>query len=154
MRRQQTDLPTIMLVEDNVDDYDTAIRSFREARIDNPVQWCEGGREALDYLRREGQYALAPAVAGPGLILLDLNMPGLDGRKTLAIIKQDEALKKIPVVILTTSADEKDVEQCYALGASSYIQKPMDFAGLVETMRRVKDYWFGTALLPTTSARD
>ena len=84
----------------------------------------------------------------PALILLDLNMPGIDGRKTLALLKQDQTLKKIPVVVLTTSADEKDIEQCYQMGASTYIQKPVDFASLLEAVGRIKDYWFGMALLP------
>ena len=87
--RQQPEQPTIMMVEDNVDDYEAAIRSFREAGIDNPIQWCKSGRDALDCLKREGRYASAPATARPGLILLDLSMPGLDGSRTLARIKQD-----------------------------------------------------------------
>jgi two-component system response regulator len=144
----QHDLPTILLVEDNVDDHDAAVRSFEAAHLDNPIHWCKSGQDALNYLRREGKFAHAPAVPRPGLILLDLNMPGIDGRKTLALVKQDQALKKIPIIILTTSADEKDIEQCYEMGASTYIQKPVDFAGLVEAVRRIKGYWFGIALLP------
>lgn len=145
---RQHDLSTILLVEDNADDYEAAIRSFREAHLNNPVHWCKSGRDALDYLQHEGKYAVGPPAGKPGLVLLDLNMPGIDGRKALAVIKQDKELKKIPVVILTTSADEKDVEQCYELGASTYIQKPVDFEGLVEAISRIKDYWFGIALLP------
>jgi two-component system response regulator len=75
-------------------------------------------------------------------------MPGLDGKKVLAIAKQDPVLKKIPIVILTTSGDERDVTQCYELGASTYIQKPVDFDGLIRAVSRIKDYWFGIALLP------
>jgi len=146
--QKQHDLPTILLVEDNVDDYEATIRSFKEAHLDNPIYWCKSGKDALDYLRHEGKYAAAPPSAMPGLMLLDLNMPGIDGRKTLALVKQDQHLKKIPVVVLTTSADEKDVTQCYELGASTYIQKPVDFEGLVEAVNRIKDYWFGIALLP------
>jgi CheY-like chemotaxis protein len=144
----QLNPPTILLVEDNVDDYDAAVRSFQAAHLDNPIQWCKSGQDALNYLRREGKYASVPAVPRPALILLDLNMPGIDGRKTLAIVKQDQALRKIPIVVLTTSSDEKDIEQCYEIGASTYIQKPVDFAGLVEAVGRIKDYWFGIALLP------
>ena len=148
---QQPNLPTILLVEDNVDDYEATARSFKEAHLDNPIHWCKSGKEALDYLKREGKYADAPSVIRPGLVLLDLNMPGIDGRKTLALVKQDQALKKISIVILTTSADEKDIEQCYELGASTYIQKPVDFEGLVEAISRIKHYWFGIALLPRES---
>lgn len=142
------ELPTILLVEDNPDDYEAAIRSFREARLDNPVQWCRTGREALDYLKHEGTFAQGPRQVLPALMLLDLNMPGIDGRKVLATIKQDPALKKIPIVILTTSVESRDVTQCYELGASTYIQKPVDFDGLVAAVKRIKDYWFGVALLP------
>jgi CheY-like chemotaxis protein len=141
------DLPSILLVEDNVDDYDATVRSFKAAHLDNPIQWCKSGQDALNYLKREGKYAGVPATR-PALILLDLNMPGIDGRKMLSILKQDPALRKIPVLVLTTSSDEKDIEQCYEIGASTYIQKPVNFAGLIEAVGRIKDYWFGMALLP------
>ena len=146
---QPPSLPTILLVEDNPDDYEAAIRSFKAAHFDNPVHWCKTGADALDYLKHEGSYAQAAAGAKPALVLLDLNMPGIDGRKVLAIVKQDTALKKIPIVVLTTSSDERDVTQCYELGASTYIQKPVDFDGLVGAVGRIKDYWFGMALLPS-----
>jgi two-component system response regulator len=142
------ELLTILLVEDNIDDYDAAIRSFKAAHLSNPVQWCRTGQEALDYLKHEGTFAQEPRHEMPALILLDLNMPGIDGRKVLAIVKQDPTLKKIPVIILTTSHDNRDVTQCYELGASTYIQKPVEFDGLVEAVSRMKDYWFGVALLP------
>ena len=148
----QHELPAILLVEDNIDDYEATVRSFKEAHLDNPVSWCKSGRDALDYLKHEGKYLGTGLNARPALVLLDLNMPGIDGRKTLEIIKKDPELKKIPVVILTTSADERDIEQCYALGASTYIQKPVNFDGLVEAISRIKKYWFGIALLPRHEA--
>ena len=144
----QPELPTILLVEDNIDDHDAAIRSFKAAHLDNPVHWCKTGADALDYLRSEGPYALDAAGPRPALVLLDLNMPGIDGKKVLATVKQDPALKTIPIVILTTSGDERDVTQCYELGASTYIQKPVDFDGLIGAVSRIKEYWFGVALLP------
>lgn len=147
---QHPQLPTILLVEDNIDDYEATIRSFKQAHLDNPVHWCKSGKDALDYLKREGKYADASDDM-PGLVLLDLNMPGIDGRKTLALVKQDQNLKQIPIVILTTSADERDIKQCYELGASTYIQKPVNFEGLVDAISRIKDYWFGLALLPKAS---
>lgn len=139
---------TIVMVEDNEDDYEAMERCLKLANVRNPIQWCKNGKDALDYLRSEGAYAGAPFPA-PALVLLDLNMPGLDGRKTLDQIKRDPNLRRIPVVVLTTSADEGDVEQCYELGAASYIQKPIDFEGLQRTVIRIKDYWLATALLPT-----
>lgn len=143
----KNNLAPILLVEDSQDDYEATIRSFKRAHLDNPVQWCKSGKDAINYLKHEGPY-VDRINERPGIILLDLNMPGIDGRKTLAIIKQDQELKKIPIVILTTSSDERDVEQCYELGASTYIQKPVDFDGLIDAVSRINEYWFGIALLP------
>lgn len=144
-------LPTILLVEDNIDDYNAAMRSFKAAHLDNPVHWSSTGRDALEYLKSEGSYAQSPSRELPGLILLDLNMPGLDGRAVLESAKQNPSLKKIPIIILTTSSDERDVRQCYELGASTYIQKPVSFDGLINAIKRLKDYWFGIAILPGES---
>jgi two-component system response regulator len=138
----------ILLVEDNLDDYEATLRSLKKSDITNPVHWCKGGQEALDYLNRAGRYTDDGAIRLPNLILLDLNMPGLDGRQVLERIKNDEKLKSIPVIILTTSSDSKDIERCYHTGASTYIQKPVKFDGLTETFRTMRDYWFGVALLP------
>lgn len=138
---QLPELPPVLMVEDNEDDYDAAARSFKKAHLDHPLQWCRSGREALEYL----EHHLAEP---PALVLLDLNMPGIDGRATLKRIKQDEALKNIPIIILTTSTDETDIAQCYEQGASSYIQKPVDFESLVRTARLIKEYWFDLARLP------
>jgi two-component system, response regulator len=143
----ETRLPTILLVEDSADDYDATMRSFKRAHLTNPIHWCKSGQDALDYLKHGGAYG-QHTIASPALILLDLNMPGLDGKKVLAIIKQDPALRKIPIIILTTSSDSRDVTQCYELGASTYIQKPVEFDGLILAAARIKDYWFGVALLP------
>jgi two-component system, response regulator len=139
---------SILLVEDNLDDYEATCRAFKKANLCNPIVWCKSGRDALDYLKQEGAYKDARKAARPGLVLLDLNMPGLDGRKTLEAIKQDDALKRIPVIILTTSADERDIEACYQTGANTYVQKPVSFEGLIEAIRRLKAYWFEIALLP------
>jgi len=130
----------VLIVEDSEDDYEAARRAFTKANLRNPVAHAYSGEEALRYLSDSG--------VKPGIILLDLNMPGLDGRKTLELIKRDETLKHIPVVILTTSNDERDVEACYKLGANTYIQKPVDFDGLIAAIRRLKEYWFEFALLP------
>jgi two-component system, response regulator len=141
-------LPTILLVEDNIDDHDAAMRSFKVAHLHNPIHWSNTGRDALDYLKFQGVYADTPSRELPGLILLDLNMPGLDGRAVLESVKKSPCLKKIPVIILTTSSDERDVAKCYELGASTYVQKPVSFDGLLDAIKRIKDYWFGIAILP------
>ena len=137
------EIPSILIVEDNQDDCEATMRSLKKSRFLNPVDWCKNGKEAWDYLSTKKENEL------PDLILLDLNMPGLDGRQLLAKMKNSERLRQIPVVILTTSADSRDIDKCYDLGASTYIQKPVSFEGLTEAIRTMKDYWFGVALLPT-----
>lgn len=142
-----TKIPSILLVEDNRDDYEATVRSLKKSHFMNPVSWCKDGQEALDYFFGEGQYKdIGPQI--PDLVLLDLNMPGVDGRKVLTALKSNENLKHIPVVVLTTSSDVKDVDDCYDLGASTYIQKPVSFQALTEAIKTMKDYWFGVALLP------
>jgi CheY-like chemotaxis protein len=142
---------SILLVEDSADDYEATSRAFKKVNLRNPVVWCKSGRDALDYLKQEGSHKGKGDESRPGLILLDLNMPGLDGRKTLQLIKQDNALKSIPVIILTTSADERDIQNCYQMGANTYVQKPVSFEGLIEAIQRLKSYWFEFALLPKDS---
>jgi len=132
---------TILIVDDSEDDFYATRRALAKANLHNPVEHAASGKSALEWLQSKSN-------AKPGLILLDLNMPGIDGRKTLELIKLDDALKTIPVIILTTSNDERDIKACYAMGANTYIQKPVDFDGLIEAMKRLKDYWFEIALLP------
>ena len=138
---------SILIVEDSWDDYEATERSFRKAGWENPIHWCNCGKDALAFLKREGLSGGAQEPL-PGLILLDLNMPGMDGRRLLQLIKQEPALAHIPVVILTTSANDTDVRNCYKLGASTYIQKPVHLEALQEAMKCIKDYWFETAILP------
>jgi two-component system response regulator len=137
----------ILVVEDSADDFEATKRAFVKANLRNAIAHALSGEEALSYLRSDEN-------AKPGLILLDLNMPGLDGRKTLEIIKQAPNLKKIPVVILTTSDDERDVKACYELGANTFIQKPVDFDGLISAIKRLKEYWFEIALLPKEGSNE
>jgi two-component system response regulator len=131
----------ILIVEDSEDDFDATRRAFSKANLLNKIEHVSSGEQALEYLKDKSKQK-------PGIILLDLNMPGLDGRRTLEIIKQQQDLKKIPVVILTTSDDERDVKACYELGANTYIQKPVDFDGLISAIKQLKEYWFEIALLP------
>jgi two-component system response regulator len=142
----------ILLVEDSEDDFEAAMRAFKKSNMRNPVKWCRSGQEALDYLRHEGGYKGEETEENPGVILLDLNMPGLDGRKTLYLIKENKELRHIPVIVLTTSSDERDVTACYQMGANTYIQKPVSFDGLIEAIKRLKEYWFEIALLPKDAA--
>jgi len=138
----------ILLVEDSPEDFEMTVRSLQKAGLKNPIHHCCDGDEALDYLYRRGAYADSPNTPLPGIILLDLNMPGTDGREVLEELKNDQALGLIPIIVLTTSADERDVQDCYSMGANSYIQKPLDFEGFMKAMSGLKDYWFEVVVLP------
>lgn len=144
---------SILLVEDSEDDYESTLRAFKKAELHNPVHWCQSGSDAIDFLKRRGAYSESDN-ADPGLIMLDLNMPGLDGRRTLQIIKEDTAIRQIPVLIFTTSADQKDVDRCYQMGANTYVQKPTNFEDLVGVVQRLKAYWFEIALFARGASHD
>jgi CheY-like chemotaxis protein len=138
----------ILLVEDSPEDYETTQRAFRRSGLKNPIFRCADGDEALDFLFHRGRYADPAKAPRPGVILLDLNLPGTDGREVLSEIKASPALKQIPVIVLTTSSDERDFDACYRAGASSYIQKPVDLEGFMRAMERLNDYWFEVVILP------
>ena len=139
----------ILIAEDSDDDYEMTLHAFKKAgNLKNPIHRCEDGQELLDYLRKEGCYKDYQNWKEPGIILLDLNMPGIDGREALQEIKNDADLKRIPVVVLTTSIDEKDVNACYDEGANTYIQKPVDLDGFFKAVKRLKEYWFEISILP------
>jgi len=138
----------ILLVEDSQEDFEITVRSLQKAGLKNPIHHCHDGDDALDYLFHRGAYADSPDAVLPGIILLDLNMPGTDGREVLEELKKDPALRLIPIIVLTTSADERDIQDCYSMGANSYIQKPLDFEGFMKAMSGLKDYWFEVVVLP------
>jgi CheY-like chemotaxis protein len=138
----------ILLVEDTPEDAEATLRAFKKAGLANPVFHCEDGDSALDFLFRRGAYKDAVKAPRPGMILLDLNMPGTDGREVLGEIKKDASLREIPVIVLTTSSDERDIHSCYSAGANSYIQKPVDIKGFHEAIQRLVDYWYQIVLLP------
>ena len=138
----------ILLVEDTPEDAEATLRAFKKAGMANPIYHCQDGDDALDYLRHQGKYKDPAKAPRPGMILLDLNMPGTDGREVLSEIKADEKLCQIPVIVLTTSADERDIQVCYRDGANSYIQKPVDMKGFLESIQRLVDYWYQIVLLP------
>ena len=138
----------ILLIEDSPEDARVTKRAIARSGLHNPIAHCQDGEEALDYLCQRKAYAAPGAAARPELILLDLNLPGRDGRHILRQVKNDATLKTIPIVVLTTSDHEEDVEMCYAHGANSYVKKPVDFAGFMDAISRLADYWFVIALLP------
>ena len=140
---------TILLADDDEDDRRLTKDAFAESRLANDLRCVEDGQQLLDYLRREGAYREAADAPRPGLILLDLNMPKLDGREALQAIKADPTLRSIPVVVLTTSKSEEDVFRSYDLGVNSFITKPVSFEGLVEVVRILGHYWFEIVELPS-----
>jgi len=138
----------LLIVEDSPEDYEATVRGFRRCGLRNPIFHCPNGESALDFLHRRGRYGNPPAAPRPGIILLDLNLPGTSGGDVLAEIKRDEGLKDIPVIVLTTSVRDEDVAFCYRAGANSYVQKPVDLPRLLEAIQRLKEYWFEISILP------
>jgi CheY-like chemotaxis protein len=135
----------ILLVEDNPGDARLTTEALKEAKVRNKLTHLADGVEALAFLRREGKYANTER---PDLILLDLNLPRKDGREVLAEIKADEQLKRIPVVILTTSQAEEDILRAYNLNANCYVTKPVDLDQFIKVVRTIKDFWLTIVKLP------
>ena len=145
--RKEIQAIVILMADDDPEDVMLARDALAESRLANTLNVVEDGEQLLDYLHQRGKYDATNAPR-PGLILLDLNMPRLDGREALARIKSDASLKRIPVVVLTTSKAEEDVFRSYDLGANSYITKPVTFDSLVKVVRSLAEYWFGIVMLP------
>ena len=138
---------TILMADDDPDDQILLQEALRENNIPNVVCFVENGEELLDFLNQRGKFE-GVKCAVPGLILLDLNMPKMDGRQALKLIKADPVLKKIPVVVLTTSKADSDILECYNLGVNSFVSKPVNFKDLVDVTREISNYWLGTVTLP------
>jgi CheY-like chemotaxis protein len=139
----------ILLADDDEEDRMLAANALEESRVVNELRFVEDGEELLDYLYHRGsKYAAPGSSPAPGLILLDLNMPRKDGREALREIKSDPDLRRIPVVVLTTSKAEEDIYRTYDLGANSFITKPVSFEGLVSVMRDIGRYWIEIVELP------
>jgi len=139
----------ILMADDDADDRLLAKDALAECRVPGELHFVEDGEELLDYLHRRGKYAEASTSPRPGLILLDLNMPKKDGREALCEIKANAQLRRIPVVVLTTSQADTDIAQIYDLGANSFITKPVTFESLVKVMKVLGDYWCDIVELPT-----
>ena len=139
----------ILLAEDDPDDRLLTRRAIQKSRIANTISTVEDGEELMDYLRREGAYEDPDDAPRPGLILLDLNMPRMDGREALKKIKSDPELRRIPVIVLTTSEAEQDILQSYDLGVNAFVTKPVTFDGLADAIQALGDFWFEIVKLPS-----
>jgi CheY-like chemotaxis protein len=136
----------ILAVEDSDDDFEAMIRAFNRAGMQNTIVRRDNGQTAIAYL--EEALSDTPPHPLPCMVMLDLNLPGIDGRKVLKHIKQHPQLCWLPVVVLTTSDDERDVDECYRFGANSYILKPVDFEGFIRSIQRLRQYWFEIVVMP------
>lgn len=141
-------LARILLVEDNRMDVELLLDAFREARLGNEIHVVRNGQEALDYMFGRAKYADRQAYPLPDLILLDLKLPGIDGHEVLRQVKEAPGLKRLPVIILTSSKEEGDRALSYDTGANSYLVKPVSFDGFVQVARQIADYWFSLNVGP------
>ncbi len=148
------DLVEILLVEDDPDDLDLALRALNEAHVCNHIQVARDGEEALDFLLCRGPFQQRNPESHPKLIMLDLKLPKVDGLEVLKEIKNNPSTKAIPVVILTSSKQERDLVQGYSLGANSYIQKPVDFDQFQATIKQLGFYWLLVNHAPPAAAFD
>jgi len=139
----------ILLVEDNEGDIVLTLEAFKEIKVKSNIAVVKDGVEAIEFLKKQGQYAERTL---PQLILLDINMPKLNGIEVLEFIKKDETLKKIPVVMLTTSSAESDIAECYEKSANCYITKPLDFGKFLNVVEAIESFWFTVAQLPKTAS--
>ncbi len=139
----------ILLVEDNEGDILLTLEAFKEIKVKNSIAVVKDGEEAIEFLKKQGQYADRTM---PNLILLDINMPKLNGIEVLDFIKKDEKLKKIPVVMLTTSSSESDIAACYEKSANCFITKPLDFGKFLNVVEAIESFWFTIAQLPKTTS--
>ena len=143
---------SILIADDDADDRMLIEDAFDESRLSNPLSFVEDGEELLEFLRCEGRYNERKGEPLPGLIVLDLNMPKMDGRTALEHLKKDDHLRRIPVIVLTTSQAEEDILKTYGLGVSSFISKPVTFDGLVEVVQTIGKYWIQIVALPPSDA--
>jgi two-component system response regulator len=138
-------LPQILVVDDNPADIDLTLEAFRDAKISADIHAASSGEEAVRILHGEGEFADRPR---PDLLILDLNMPRKDGREVLADIKADPVLRRIPVLVLTTSSSPEDVREAYDHHANAYIQKPVGYQDFLEVAVAIRDFWLTAATLP------
>lgn len=137
--------PALLIVEDSPEDFELISRGLQRAGFDAQLFHCINGDDALDFLHRAGDYSNVPV---PALVILDLNLPGTDGREVLEEMKKHEKLAIIPTVVFSNSSNRNDVNACYALGANSFVEKPLGPAAFTDVMKKLRDYWLSLVRLP------
>ena len=148
---QRPPLSSLLVIENSDEDFETLSRIInRVSTVSIFVHRCIDGDDALDFLNRVGEYSNIDDLLTPGLIILDLNLPGTDGREVLIALKQSQTLKTIPVVVLSTSSNPKDIAACYQSGVNSYMLKPMNINALKDSVQILLDYWFKITVLPAS----
>ena len=145
MIADNAEIMNVLLVEDNPGDIRLTQEAFKEGTVPKELHVVKDGVEALEFLRKQGKFALSPT---PDIILLDLNLPRKDGREVLAEVKTDEVLRFIPVIVLTTSDSEQDITQAYSLYANCFITKPVDLDQFIFSIRQIEIFWFQVIKLP------
>jgi CheY-like chemotaxis protein len=145
---EQEYTPSILVVEDNFVDFESIRRAFQKLDVQNPVYHCETGEKALDFLYGRGEFSDRISKPRPSVIILDLNLPGTDGRDVLREIKSNGNLKSIPVVVLTTSRAGRDIRECYLQGANNYIMKPSDWEAFFAAIDSFRSFYLKTITLP------
>jgi CheY-like chemotaxis protein len=134
----------LLLIEDQPSDAELALRALKDLELGGRIQLVEDGAEALDFVFARGDYAQRSISDGPAVILLDLKLPKVSGHEVLRELKSDERTRNIPVIVLSSSKEDRDVEQCYEIGVNSYVVKPVDFGQFTETVQRIGTYWLET----------
>ncbi|MEO1295637.1 MAG: response regulator [Cyanobacteria bacterium J06636_16] len=143
-----TPFEPLLVVEDNTADFRMLKRLMRQMDVQSPIYRCQTGDEVLEMLYQTGRYQNSEAIARPAIIMLDLNLPGTDGRVVLSRLKQDQELTRIPVIVFTTSSSPDDIEYCYQQGANGYMVKPLGMPELKKMMQAFVDYWLGANTSP------
>jgi CheY-like chemotaxis protein len=141
----------LLIAEDSDEDFEVLQLLMQQMEVQNPIYRCTNGDKVLDFLYQDGDYNNAEFAPRPSVILLDLNLPGTDGRDVLEQLKQDQKFKEIPIVVFTTSSNPKDVEFCYQKGANGYLIKPVDSDALEKTVQAFVDYWLDANIPPNSN---
>jgi CheY-like chemotaxis protein len=147
-------LSPLLVAEDSDEDFEVLNLLMQQMKVQNPIHRCTNGDKVLDFIYQDGDYSQQRDLSRPSVILLDLNLPGTDGREVLEQLKQDQSFREIPIVVFTTSSNPRDIEFCYQNGANGYLIKPVDSDELERTVQAFVDYWLQANIPPTQESRE